>query len=77
VKAPHPLVIKLPRQMGFKESRYAHLLSGPPAESPIPITTSSAPNPVENRSLEAEVASLRQEVADLQQQFAAFRKQFE
>jgi uncharacterized protein len=77
VKTPHPLVVKLPRQTGFKESRYAHLLSGPPTESSAPVTPSPVVSPVADSSLEAEVAALRQDVADLKQQFAAFRKQFE
>jgi uncharacterized protein YceH (UPF0502 family) len=61
-----PLVAVLPRQPGTKEVRYAHLLSGEPAE------VVAAPEAVgEGRGLaelEAEVAALRQEVAELRAQ---------
>ncbi|MBS1811996.1 MAG: YceH family protein [Acidobacteria bacterium] len=81
----YPLVLKLPRQPGTKESRYAHLLSGEinieqlPVAVPTPRASSSAARVDEERvvKLEAEVATLKQELAELQQQFAAFKKQFE
>jgi uncharacterized protein len=78
-----PLVALLPRQLGTKESRYMHLLSGGlvPAEPARPRENSSR---VENPSredrltiLESEVAELREEIAGMQEQLAAFRKQFE
>jgi uncharacterized protein len=79
-----PLVAKLPRQPGTKESRYGHLLSGAvdvaPAEKPVPIEPATAVVRAENErvaALEKEIAGLRRELSDLQQQFAAFRKQFE
>jgi uncharacterized protein YceH (UPF0502 family) len=83
-RQPDPLVAKLPRQPGTKESRYAHLLSGP-IEVTASITSlppDSAPLAVraENDRLanhEEEIASLRRELAELRQQFAEFRKQFE
>ncbi|HYO90067.1 MAG TPA: YceH family protein [Pyrinomonadaceae bacterium] len=79
-----PLVARLPRQPGRKESRYAHLLSGPVEVE----AQEAAPRPeaarrevlAENEKiarLEAEVSSLRGEVAELRQQFDDFRKQFE
>jgi len=82
---PYPIVTKLPRQPGAKESRYAHLLSGPVAipgestflESGAPVATSSPPAPDRVAQLANEVAVLRQEIADLRQQFAEFKKQFE
>jgi uncharacterized protein YceH (UPF0502 family) len=83
---PQSLVVKLPRAPGTKESRYAHLLSGPvesapPAESAPSATPSPvpAPAPADDRvtKLEEETAALRREIADLKQQFADFRKQFE
>lgn len=88
---PHqPLVVKLPRQPGAKESRYAHLLSGPvaaatettsaaPSPTPAPPATASA-SPADAEKLvklEQEVAALRIELADFKAQFAEFRKQFE
>ena len=79
-----PLVARLPRQPGRKESRYAHLLSGPVEVEAQEV----APRPeaarrevlAENEKvarLEAEVEALRLEVAELRQQFDDFRKQFE
>lgn len=71
-----PLATRLPRQTGFKEARFAHLLSGP-------IVTAAAENPAappppdRTAVLEQDVAALRQELAELRQQFADFRKQFE
>jgi uncharacterized protein YceH (UPF0502 family) len=71
------LIIKLERRPGEKESRFAHLLSGPPAVSsaePEPPT----PHRLDRVAiLEAEVAELRQQLEDLKQQFASFKKQFE
>ena len=77
-----PLVKKLTRQPGTKESRYAHLLAGDvegwiaPAEAQ-PVA--AAAGQVEQRitRLETEVQSLRTEIADLRQQLEDFRKQFE
>jgi hypothetical protein len=77
-----PLVKKLPRQPGTKESRYAHLLAGDvegwiaPAEAPPVAATAGQ---VEQRltRLETEVQSLRREITDLRQQLEDFRKQFE
>ena len=67
-----PLAAILPRQPGTKESRYAHLLSGPvesiafaPAESPSPSDTS--PNDDRIAQLESTVAELRREIEDLRQ----------
>ena len=77
---PEPLVARLPRQVGYKEVRYAHLLSGePPA---VPVAASQAPGIRENRDdlfvrLQASVEHLEAEVADLRSQFAEFKKQFE
>jgi hypothetical protein len=77
-----PLVIKLARQPGTKESRYAHLLAGEvegwsvPAETQPAAATGSQDEQRFTR-LETEVESLRKEVADLRQQLEDFRKQFE
>jgi len=79
-----PLVLKLPRQPGRKEARYAHLLAG------VPELEEARPEPrvepavrevrAENERLarlEAEVESLRGEVAELRRQFDEFKRQFE
>lgn len=79
-----PLVTRLPRQPGRKESRFAHLFSGePPAvtdEATAPPESARRQVMAENERigrLEAEVASLREEVAALRQTMAEFRSQFE
>lgn len=80
-----PLVAKLPRQPGMKESRYMHLLGGPPpevaeGEAPMPVEPARLAVKADNEritKLEADVAALRQELADVRQQFAEFKKAFE
>jgi uncharacterized protein YceH (UPF0502 family) len=77
------LIIKLPRQPGRKEARYAHLLAGTPE---IIAETAAAPESAtlvvraENERLtilEQEVTALRGELADLRQAFEGFKGQFE
>src|SRR5262245_53971710 len=63
-----PLVVRLPRQIGQKEVRYAHLLSG---EVKMP---ESAPEPEPELD---RIGKLEKELEDLKRQFAEFRKQFE
>ena len=62
------LIVRLPRQSGQKEVRYAHLLSGE-VQFTEPET---APEPELDR-----IGKLEKEVADLKKQFEEFRKQFE
>lgn len=91
-RQPQPLVARLPRQPGTKESRYAQLLSGPVAAVPSISETEKSPSSdspsasavsptstgIERiEKLEAEVTALRDEIAGLRQQLADFRKQFE
>jgi hypothetical protein len=77
-----PLVKKLARQPGTKESRYAHLLAGEvedwsaPAETE-PAATTHSQDEERMMRLEVEVQSLREEIAELRQQLEDFRKQFE
>jgi uncharacterized protein YceH (UPF0502 family) len=64
-----PLVKVLPRQPGTKEARYAHLLSGEPAEgfgNSEVAESSGAGSSV--AQMEAEIAVLREEVAELRAQ---------
>lgn len=83
IKEPQPLVLKLPRQTGFKESRYAHLLSGEIEiqESEAAMRpASAAKSHGENErlvQLEEEVKALRQELTELKEQWLAFKQQFE
>jgi uncharacterized protein len=81
-----PLVVRLPRQPGRKEHRWAHTLCGAVemASEEEPRAIRDAPVFREIRSdrdrlaaLEAEVASLRQELLDLREEVAQFRRQFE
>ena len=77
-----PLVMKLARQPGTKESRYAHLLSGEMEEWSAPAEVGpEASIAVQDDEritrLETELESLRKEVADLRQELKEFRKQFE
>lgn len=72
---PEPLVVKLPRAPGTKESRYAHLLGGPVAleaeAAPGVPAAPAAPG------LGARVAALEEQLERLRQEFEAFRKQFD
>jgi uncharacterized protein YceH (UPF0502 family) len=74
LEAEPPLVARLPRQPGTKETRYTHLLGGAPE---LPAVAASAPAPSRSSQLEAEVAALKQEFLQLRDAFEAFRKQFE
>src|SRR5580765_3122708 len=77
-----PLVVKLPRQAGQKEARFAHLLSGEPqieeAASPSPEPARSRANDPERlANLEEQIETLNARIEDLTNQFAAFKNQFE
>ena len=80
-----PLVVKLPRQSGRKESRYAHLLGG---AVEVPAETDDSPRSQPTRGeargemervarLEEELKAVRAELAELRGQFGEFKKQFE
>lgn len=78
IKRDEPLVVKLERQPGQKEVRYAHLLSG---EVQQVVPRVSVPNnPADNDRLtqiEQEIENLRAELAAFRQTFEDFKKQFE
>ena len=80
-RSPEPLVLRLERQAGQKEARYAHLLSGEPAAAPAAVDHHSiAPaEPEADRvaELERAVESLRAEVASLRAELAEFKRVFE
>ncbi len=67
---PQPLAVKLPRQPGWKEPRYTHLLSGE-IDMAAPEAQPEAPR------REDRLTALEAEVAELKRQFADFRRQFE
>jgi hypothetical protein len=75
-----PLVVKLERQPGQKEARFAHLLSGEvSAAAYAPKADYSAKQAVNERieNLERELENLRSEFNLFRQEFEDFRKQFE
>ena len=77
-----PLVMKLERQAGQKEARFAHLLSGEIdveafAAAQVSRVSRSSPDPGRIEKLEGEVAGLRADIEGLKQAFQEFQKQFE
>lgn len=78
-KEPQSLVVKLPRQAGQKEIRYAHLLGG---EVDVTSQTDAEYQQAAAKSdkhsvLEQEVDALRAEVNSLRREFEEFKKQFD
>ena len=79
---PEPFVMKLPRQAGQKEARFAQLLSGEPnveaGEAPSPERTTRRTSDGDRvAKLEEQVQTLTEQVENLSAQFAEFKKQFE
>ena len=79
-----PLVTRLPRQPGRKESRHAHLFSGEPELATEDLTpspeTARLKVMAENEriaKMEEEVAALRGEVVELRRLVDEFKSQFE
>lgn len=77
-----PLAVKLPREPGKREERYAHLLSGPVS---VESSYQVAPEPArlvvaaENEritKLETDVLSLRDELTAIRAELADFKSQF-
>ena len=74
------LVVRLPRQPGTKESRYAHLLAGAEVlaePAARPAVSSAPPQGDRFEALEAEVRQLREDVRRLEDVIVKFRAQFE
>ena len=79
---PEPFVMKLPRQAGQKEARFAQLLSGEPnveaGEAASPERTTRRTSDGDRvAKLEEQVQTLTEQVENLSAQFAEFKKQFE
>jgi hypothetical protein len=80
--SPQPLALRLPRQPGTKEQRYAHLLCGEPA-LPVPPAGGTEPReavrPENDRlsKVETDALALRAEVAELRQQLDEIRKRLD
>jgi len=78
-----PLVMKLPRQPGQKEARFAHLLAGQPEIEQVAEPTAgerSTQRVTDSErvaKLEEQVRELTEQVANLTNQFEEFKKQFE
>jgi uncharacterized protein len=79
-----PLVVKLVRLPGGRESRYAHLLGGPVSVDEVaapPRTEPAAPRASADDGrlarLEDEIISMRRELDELKQEFTKFKNQFE
>ncbi len=78
-------VVRLEREPGCKEPRYAHLLAGLPAAGlpgvqAAPETDSSAPqsqNTARIEALEQVLLCLREELENLKTEFERFKKQFD
>ena len=73
------LINKMPLQPGRKESRYAHLLSGTPQETPVEtiIRPKTAITIDRMGELQEQIDELRQELQALQSEFATFKSQFD
>lgn len=75
-----PLVVRLERQVGQKDARYAHLLSGEIDVASLPVVrerTVSGGQSERVDKLESEIESLKSELAAFREEFAEFRKQFD
>jgi len=68
-----PRIVRLARQTGQKEVRYAHLLSGEVRMAEMEAEPAQEPSP----SHLDRIANLEREVEDLKRQFEQFKKQFE
>ena len=72
-----PFVVRLPRQPGQKEGRFAHLLSGEIDVDALAVEPERTPAPRRSSALEEKVDALAAEVEKLKEQFEQFRRQFE
>jgi uncharacterized protein len=80
MKRDEPLVMKLERQAGQKEVRFAHLLCGEIDVTNLPVSTSASHKHADNErlsKLEEEVKTLRNELDEFKSAFAEFKKQFD
>jgi uncharacterized protein len=67
------MVKQLPRQPGFKESRYAHLLSGDVETTEEPRPEAAPPG----GGLAERMAQMEADLADLRRRFDEFRRRFD
>jgi len=72
------LVVRMARQIGQKEIRFAHLLCGEPVAVAAAVEADDAsPPPRPNSQNEERIERLEREVENLKAQFEQFRRQFE
>ena len=74
-----PLAVRLERQPGQKDARFAHLLSGPVAAETLAASRPAQSSQKDERieKLEHEMETLRAEITEFKQTFEEFKKQFE
>ncbi len=80
MKRDEPAVMKLERQAGQKEVRFAHLLCGEIDVTNLPVSTSASHKQADNErliKLEEEVKTLRSELGEFKSAFEEFKKQFD
>jgi uncharacterized protein YceH (UPF0502 family) len=82
IRRDEPLVMRLERQPGQKEARFAHLLSGEIdveafAAAQASRASRGGADHEKVEKLEEEIAALRIEIEELKQTFEEFRRQFE
>src|SRR5262249_14721623 len=70
-------VKKLPRQSGYKEQRWAHLLAGDVETAEEPAAPAASPPAERGPSDRERITALELELADLRRQFEEFRRNFE
>lgn len=70
-----PLAVKMQRQPGQKEARYAHLLAGQPPAEVFKEASIALPGPSRVAQLEETVAELRSELKELKKRFDALEEQ--
>lgn len=75
-----PLIVKLERQPGQKEVRYAHLLSGEVTADTVIHREKHSPaasGDLRFEELKSEIAEIRNELSAFKEMFEEFRKQFD
>lgn len=78
LRRDEPLIVKLERQPGQKEARFAHLLCGEVIQTQtFPASGSRQADNERIIKLETELETLKTEFETLRQEFESFKKQFE
>lgn len=72
-RAPAPLVVRLARQPGQKDARWAQLLGGTPSTEPATAANDERPDDDRVLALEVQVAALRRELEELRAELRAMR----